>query len=79
MRIKPASGYEYSHIKLLSRVYVLDRSSVVRSSCVSKERFCLNPCWFSFKILCESRRLMMLDTTMCSSILETTDVKDTGR
>ena len=22
---------------------------------------------------------MMLDTTMCSSILETTDVKDTGR
>ena len=33
----------------------------------------------SFKILCESRRLMMLDTTMCSNILKNTDVKYTGR
>ena len=49
----------------------LERLSVVKSSCVSQERVCLNLCWFSFKIVCESSCLKMIDaTTMSSSILE---------
>ena len=55
------------------------RLSMSWISCVSVERCFINPCYASWRMLCESRCCMILLVIMCSSILQVMDVSDIGR
>ena len=55
------------------------RLSISWMSCVSVERYFLNPCCASWRMLCLSKCCMMLLVIMCSSILQVMDVSDIGR
>ena len=52
---------------------------MVEISCMSHERFDRKPCWLGLRILEELRCFIEELKTICSSILLTTYVSETGR